>query len=147
MWAATKGHSGQERIDHTATIVALLAAGANPDLQLPDGHTALMLAARNGHATAVHALIQGGASVDLVNKAGYTALMLAADVGDHAKAVTVSALLHGGADPTIREPDGFWYAGGTAATIAARAGHTKAAWALEEAEAQWVANGGKRTEL
>ena len=55
-------------------IVALLEAGANPDLQDEDGQTALMIAADESHnPQIIIALINGGADISLTDYSGRTA--------------------------------------------------------------------------
>eukprot|EP01051_Picozoa_sp_SAG22_P019317 SAG22_NODE_3530_length_1658_cov_2.838358_1_plen_97_part_00 len=58
-----------------ARTEALIAAGANVDLQMEDGWTALMWAAFKDHGAVAEALIAAGANVDLQDKDGWTALM------------------------------------------------------------------------
>jgi uncharacterized protein len=57
----------------TATVTALIAKGADPDVRQADGRTALMLAADAGHFETVRALMIGGASRDLQDPTGRTA--------------------------------------------------------------------------
>lgn len=69
MFAAHEGH--------TATLQALLKAGAKVDQPRTDGMTALMWAANNGHSATLQALLQGGADWKLKSKSGATALDIA----------------------------------------------------------------------
>jgi ankyrin repeat protein len=102
MWAAAEGH--------TAVVQALLAAGADPNVQghittlverknadhPTGGFTALMFAARNGHEAVAKALITAGGDPNLKNGDGATALIVAIvnDRFDLAK-----SLVDLGADP------------------------------------------------
>ena len=88
------------RTGDTAVIKALLDAGANPFLTLPDGTNALLLAAGQGYggvrgdgirivvptpddaAGAVQLLLDRGVDVDSFNTAGNTALHAAVNRGD-----------------------------------------------------------------
>jgi len=76
-------------------IQQLIRAGADINSRLPDGTTALGLAARQGQLEVVRALLAIGADIDLANHAGVTALTAAAGNGQDA---TVSELLQAGAD-------------------------------------------------
>src|SRR5690606_18475563 len=83
MWAAAEGH--------VEVVDALLASGADPNLQahvtsLTDRHnadhptggfTALMWAVRNGHEETVRRLVAGGADLHLKNGDGATATTIA----------------------------------------------------------------------
>jgi ankyrin repeat protein len=53
---------------HTATVEALIQAGADPNLQNDDGWTALMWASGAGHTCTVEVLIGAGAKLDLQTK-------------------------------------------------------------------------------
>lgn len=60
--------------NHADLVKALLAWGANPNLQeSTKGWTALIWAAKRGHLESVSALISGGASVGTIDFAGETA--------------------------------------------------------------------------
>ncbi|HEX8883346.1 MAG TPA: ankyrin repeat domain-containing protein, partial [Noviherbaspirillum sp.] len=103
-----------------AGVAFLLAAGADPDHQANDGHTAFTLAAANGHLGVVQILLnhrkQGAGpaarqamaqSLKLLNqadKAGRTALMLAA-LNGHQK--MLEFFLNQGADLHRRDIDGM----------------------------------------
>ena len=68
---------------YTAVVEALLAAGANPDIQHKIfGHTALMNAVTNGDLPTIKALLAGGANRNLQDRNGRTALDRARDLGD-----------------------------------------------------------------
>jgi ankyrin repeat protein len=53
---------------HTATVQALIGAGADRNLQSKDDNTALMFACKSGYATTVQELIGEGADLNLQNK-------------------------------------------------------------------------------
>ena len=59
----------------------LLEAGAQKDIVMQDGATALHLAAQNGHLDVVRLLLEAGAHKDTVMQDGATALHLAAQNG------------------------------------------------------------------
>lgn len=63
--------------------------------------------------------------------------MLAAESGDHLEAMTVNVLLEAGANPLLRTPGGWFFAGDTAKRVAERYGHDKAAELLAKSEAKW----------
>nr|WP_217345401.1 ankyrin repeat domain-containing protein [Noviherbaspirillum sp. L7-7A]MBV0879678.1 ankyrin repeat domain-containing protein [Noviherbaspirillum sp. L7-7A] len=100
-----------------AGVAFLLAAGADPDHQADDGHSAFTLAAANGHLDVVQTLLNhrkqsGGRGarqamaqlLNQVDKAGRTALMLAA-LNGHQK--MLEFLLNQGADLHRRDIDGM----------------------------------------
>lgn len=77
---AADGGPGSDRWDpraQHATVVALLALGADADATDKNGTTPLLRAIRNRCADAVDALITGGADVHVANKSGSTARQLA----------------------------------------------------------------------
>ncbi len=80
-----------------ACIQNLLAAGADPDVQDPDGETPLLLALQNFHFDASAVLINGGADLDRWDLYGRSPVYMAADVstlpmkGNGAVAVIPSA--------------------------------------------------------
>jgi ankyrin repeat protein len=84
MLAAEKGRAG--------AVQVLLESGANPDVQMLSGDTALGLAARNHHREAVRLLLQAGANPKLKDAHGLTALMETADAN------IARALIRGGAE-------------------------------------------------
>ena len=81
-----------------ATIQALLAAGADVNMQTTRGRTALHFAAWNGHTTTIQALLTAGANVDAYDLWSRTALHKAARNGHTA---TVQALLVAGANTLL----------------------------------------------
>jgi uncharacterized protein len=115
-----------ERADR-ATVLRLLAKGANPNTAGPDGTTAVMWAASNGDLELVRALIKAGADVKRKNQFGTSALTEAATIG---AAPIIDALIKAGADPNFRNPEGE-----TPLMAAARSGHVGAATVLLEAGA------------
>ncbi len=95
-----------------SAVKAILARGADPNLQDTQGDTALLLAC--DHSTAIaRALVEGGARVDLANREGRTPLMTAAEYSLE----TVHLLLERGADVSHRDGAGL-----TALTVARAAG-------------------------
>jgi uncharacterized protein len=136
MWAASEGHSDvvQALIAAGADVKAisknkytpllfaivkndgksvqqLLAAGANPNTQMPDGTPALNAAAIFRSAAAAIALVDGGADVKAADQRN-TSLHGAAQLGD---VELVKKLLAKGADPNARNgkvlaraPQGFF---------------------------------------
>ena len=97
----------------------LLAAGADPDLQDPDGMTALVMALFNLHFETAMAIVNGGADLDRWDLYGRSPVYMAADVstlpmkGNGAMAVLPSedkisavdvarAMLEKGANPNIQ---------------------------------------------
>ena len=82
----------------TATVQALLDAGADVNAKSNAGWTALFYAAESGHTATVQALLDAGADVSAKNNLGWTALMGAA-INGHA--ATVRALLGGGAQTSM----------------------------------------------
>lgn len=102
-----------------ACVENLLAAGADPDVQDPDGETPLLLALQNMHFDAAAALVKGGADLDKWDLYGRSPIYMAADVstlpmkGNGAVAVIPSAdkltavdvarmMLEKGANPNIQ---------------------------------------------
>ncbi len=87
----------------TAKVAILLKQGANPNTQLKNGTTALILAASVGHIPTLSTLVKYGAKVNAKNHAGITALIAAAgsDNGE-----TVGWLLKHRANPKLRDNHG-----------------------------------------
>lgn len=110
-----------------ATVLRLLAKGANPNTTSPDGTTAVMWAASNDDVELVRALVKAGANVKLANKFGTTAITEAAVIGS---APIVNVLLKAGADPNTKNSEGE-----TPLMAAARSGKVDAAKVLVEAGA------------
>ncbi|KAL2843946.1 ankyrin repeat-containing domain protein [Aspergillus pseudoustus] len=111
LWAA--------RANHPATATRLITHGANANSHDGDWNiSALLLAARSGSQRIVELLLANGAKPDLANGDGETPLMEAAGRG-HEGIVRLLLLDAGGggADPTVRDRQGF-----TAAAWAARGG-------------------------
>jgi ankyrin repeat protein len=86
------------RVGDVASARALLAAGADANDALPDGTTALVLAAHSGHGDVAALLLDKGADPNAVGT-GYTALHAAVLRSD---VTLVQALLARGADPDMR---------------------------------------------
>jgi ankyrin repeat protein len=108
-------------------IEKLLKAGADANVTLPEGETALMTASRSGHVAAVNALLAHGANVNAAESwKGQTALMWAA-AENHAE--VVRALVAAGADIKTRSKGGVF----TPYLFAVRGGQIEAARALLEA--------------
>ena len=98
-------------------VRALLAAGADPNLNPNYGWTALHFAAHMGLDGIVGALLAGGAKTDLKNYVGWTALHFAAFAG-HVDVTT--ALLAAGARTDLQNGNGD---GDTPILIATRRSH------------------------
>lgn len=108
-------------------IAQAIERGADVNAKLPDGRTALMVAAGAGDAGLVRRLLAAGAEVNAVNGRGGTALMYAAVHGDPP---TIAALLARGAAVDARASNGW-----TALMIAAASGYAELAARLIEAGA------------
>jgi ankyrin repeat protein len=93
------------RAGTTASLEALLGAGASPDARDDGGRTPLHLAAQANLADRVQLLLAAGASPDARDDAGRTALHLACGVAG-ASTEVLSALLDAGADVEARDSDG-----------------------------------------
>ncbi len=80
---AARGGDGTENDRRFAAdgIRNLLARGANPDIQMKDGMTPLMTAAKEGVTSNAEALLKAGANINLRNKEGLTALGIARKYG------------------------------------------------------------------
>jgi len=86
------------RVGDVESARALLAAGADANDALPDGTSALVLAAHSGHGGVAAFLLDNGADPNRF-ATGYTALHAAVLRGD---VTLVNALLAHGADPDMR---------------------------------------------
>jgi ankyrin repeat protein len=106
------------RIGSEPSVIALLEAGANPDLATGDHwqSTPLMEAARDGHLEVASRLILAGARVNHPDVSGGTALHWAVLAGETQYA---KFLLENGADLTIRD-----WTGETPLELAHRINHT-----------------------
>ena len=98
-----------------AGAVELLGAGADPNIRLDHGKTALMAAAKAGAFELAGRLLERGADVDARNDNGGTALMFAAIPGHVA---TMTLLIEHGA-----EVDALAHFNWTALMVAASKGH------------------------
>ncbi len=85
-------------------IAALVAAGASPDAQTPDGKTPVWMAAQLGLIPCLNDLITANASVDKPDSQGKTALMMAAAA---AKPDAVQTLLAAGAAHNVADGTGI----------------------------------------
>ena len=100
---------------NVAGAVGLLRAGADPNIRLGHGKTALMAAAKAGAAELASGLLRRGADVNATNDNGGTALMFAAIPG-HLETMTL--LVDHGADVNA-----FGHFHWTALMVAASKGH------------------------
>jgi cytohesin len=132
----------------TESARALLDAGADPNLQIPDwGGTALIIASTMGQADIVEALLNKGADPNYRDKNSFTALHAAVrdsdygeDAAQRARAVaTVKVLLAHGADvnarlhqekPTVRALNELQFEGATPLALAAEVNNLEAIKAL-----------------
>lgn len=110
------------RAGDTATMRALIGAGADVDAPQGDGATALHWAAHRDDLEAAALLLEAGANVDAANALGATPLWLAAKNGG---GVMVGRLLEAGASPNVA-----LRMGETPLMAAARAGSLVAVEAL-----------------
>jgi ankyrin repeat protein len=81
--------------DNILTVMSLVDNGADINAKDEDGHTALIVAAKNGHTEIVNLLLNRGADINAKDKDGETALIKAAFNG-HTEIVTT--LIELGAD-------------------------------------------------
>jgi ankyrin repeat protein len=112
--------------DDSATLEALIAAGADVNEDLGADSQAIHAAAFGSRSALIPILVAAGADVDARAAGDSTALMLAADRADGA---TVRALLDAGADPYLADALGFET---TAIHRAGREGNVEALRALVE---------------
>jgi len=77
------GRAGTENDTNFAVtnIEKLLARGANPDIQMKDSTTPLMIAAKEGVTANAEVLLKAGAHINLRNREGLTALGIAQKYG------------------------------------------------------------------
>lgn len=126
-WGTTAltGAASAFAIDHevqTKIIRLLLANGADANMQVTDGTTAINEASYWGNESAVRALIDAKASVDIPRDNGYTALLSAASRGH---LPIVQLLIAAGADTNHQTRDGM-----TALHLASSSGYKHVASAL-----------------
>ncbi len=89
---------------HDEIVSLLLQSGASPDVQANGGQTSLHLAVNKGHLWSVQYLIAAGADVNAsFGPTGTRPLIMAVALGNEEM---VSALLDGGADPTLPAAEG-----------------------------------------
>jgi ankyrin repeat protein len=86
-----------------AAATASVKAGADVNVALPDGSTALHWAVNQNDRQLVKLLLDGGAKADAANRYGATPLALAAENGD---AAIIMMLLKAGASASAVQPDG-----------------------------------------
>jgi len=91
-------------VSDIAKVQALLAQGADVNLQDMGGWTALMLASMRGDEAVVKVLLENGAKVNLQRNDGWTALILASTWGHE---TVVKTLLENGADVNQQTKDGW----------------------------------------
>ena len=89
---------------HTATVAALLLAGADVNAGTIDGTTALMYAIQVRSESIVRVLLHGGADVNARDGDGATALHIAAEKAGHDSMVRL--LIANGADVNARDKSG-----------------------------------------
>lgn len=99
-------YAGAEGIDDILDLT--LRHGADLGSVNRFGGTALIPASERGHVDTVQRLIEAGVDVDHVNNLGWTALLEAVVYGDGSDRYqqVVTALLDGGADPSIKDGNG-----------------------------------------
>jgi ankyrin repeat protein len=108
-------------------LTELLALGADVDAKDRHGHTALMIAARDGRQDVAGLLVKHGASLDHTAKYGLSALMIAV-VRRHAD--VVRTLAEAGACLTLRGTGAPGFAGKTAMDLASEIGDAELIEAL-----------------
>ena len=150
IWSAKKGYSGAARIlsdaeidiavkekgdaanligeDHVKVVLTLLEGGADVNMRIEQGYTALMVSASAGYSDIVRMLLENKADIDVEQVDGRTVLMLAATQG-HVDIVQV--LLSAGASVNAKEKNGR-----TALMLAESRGNTEAAELLKKAVSQ-----------
>jgi ankyrin repeat protein len=113
----------------TATVIALLDAGAKVDEVDGDGITSLSWAAISNRIDMARLLIERGADVNHLDKKGMTPLLYAASI-DFGDSAMVDLLLRSGADATMRTPEGL-----TALDLAQKYKHAHLLASLERPQA------------
>lgn len=103
-------------------VKELLEAGANPNITLKDGYTALMHASMHNNFEIVEELLKHGANPNLQNNEKLTSLMLAVENSHYNN---VKILLNHDANPNLQNNDKW-----TALFIAAEFGYSKIAKVL-----------------
>ena len=107
-----------------ASVMRLLAAGADVDAKDGYGQTALMLAATHGNDGVVRVLLAQGADTDITAKYGLSALMLAV-INRHVN--SARQLVDAGADLSSTGSGAPGFAGKTALDLAQHGGLTELA--------------------
>ncbi|KAL9634777.1 MAG: hypothetical protein Q9164_003884 [Protoblastenia rupestris] len=87
---------------HTKCVKALLAKGAQTEVQSKEGQTALSIASANGHKIPAKLLVKNGAIINAQDKKGNTPLALATE-NNHE--ILVRLLLENGADAELADED------------------------------------------
>lgn len=113
-------------------VRTLIEAGASATMTESSGINLLHWAAIANRAEVIPALARAGVPVNAKDENGYTPLMYAATI-DFGETSSLRALLKAGADPTIRNADGF-----TAIEQAHRLGHVNLESALKSRTARRV---------
>jgi hypothetical protein len=104
-----------QAIQQPGMLQSVIQSGRDIDFELPDGKTALMLAAEQGNASAVRQLLAAGAAPNARSRNGGTALMYAASIGS---STVVRTLLQTGSAVNSMNVEGK-----TALMAAAGGGH------------------------